>query len=245
MRVYSDCYELMSEILREVYEMGHIVHPNSMQNKDVKGNDDFSAKEIINYSYCLTSLSKPEYLFIMDPEAKKWANAEFLERVSTKSIRPINPGKAWELRKGIWEQFLNDEGKFDYTYNERIDPSVKLPLIVNELKANPDSRQCVLSIWDSDDLYFIGGERRVPCSIYYHFLIRSGSLHIIYNQRSADVVTHFGNDVYLASQLQAYVAYLVGVKVGNLFHNITSLHSYKKDWGILKQSITDIRNARL
>ena len=31
----------------------------------------------------------------------------------------INPGKAWELRQDLWEQFLVN-GKFDYTYNERI-----------------------------------------------------------------------------------------------------------------------------
>ena len=66
MRIYANSYELMSEIFREVWEMGHIAHPNSMQNKDVKDDDNFSTKEITNYSYCLTTIFKEKYLFFTD-----------------------------------------------------------------------------------------------------------------------------------------------------------------------------------
>jgi len=235
MRIYATPYELMSEIMREVWEMGEIVHPASMQNKDVRDNDDYITKEILNYSYCLKSLTpeNDEPLFIFS-NAKDWAARELLERVSG---RPLNPGHAWELRKEVWTEFLNKEGKFDYTYPERI--HIYLEPIINELKRNPDSRQCVLSIWDRQkDIRFLGGKRRIPCSVYYQFLLRNGKLHIIYNQRSADVVTHFGNDVWLAWMLKESVAFTIGVPGGDLFHNIASLHSYKKDWETLKQGIS-------
>ena len=237
MRVYANCYELMSELFREVWEMGHIVKPNTMQNKVVLGDEDYTTKEVINYSYSLTNLFKSEYLFWADKRAKEWADAEFIERVSTDHV---NPGEAWKLREHIWKEFIDENGYFDYTYNERI--GVSIDDVIDELKVNPDTRQAIISIWDASiDIDGIGGRKRVPCSMYYQFLIRNGQLNIIYNQRSADIITHFGNDVYLAWKMMEYVSIQVGVKPGYLFHNIASLHSYKKDWPLLKQCIDNIK----
>lgn len=240
MRIYSDCYELMSEIYREVWEMGHIVHPNSMQNKQVKGDDDYETKEIINYSYCLTNLAKKEYLFLADKNSFYWANAEFSERVGAPGIRFKNPGNAWKLREKIWKEFLNDKGEFDYTYNQRM--SISLIKIIEELSNNPDSRQAIISIWNANfDIDGLGGNYRVPCSMYYQVLIRDNRVNLIYNQRSADVVTHFGNDVYLAWRLMDYIASALCINIGYLYHNIGSLHTYKKDWPTLKMCIEDIK----
>jgi len=237
MRIYSDCYELMSEIYREVWEMGHIVHPNSMQNKVVVGDEQYKTKEIINYSYCLTSMDKSGYLFIADKDAIIWADAEFEERVS---MGKINPGDAWELRENIWAEFINTSGKFDYTYNERM--RMSLNPIIDELSRNPDSRQAIISIWDPlSDIDNIGGYARVPCSMYYQVLIRDGKVNLVYNQRSADIVTHFGNDVYLAWKLMEYISKALCIEGGYLYHNIGSLHTYKKDWPILKRCIEDIK----
>lgn len=237
MRIYANAYELMSEVFREVWEMGHIIHPNSMQNKVVKDDDDFSTKEITNYSYCLTTVFKRGFLFYADPSAKDWADAEFEERVATQYT---NPGTAWKERAEIWKQFLNEKGEFDYAYHDRIEKS--LNLVIEELKKNPDSRQAIISIWDPNiDPKGLGGEFRVPCSMYYQILVRNERVHIVYNQRSADVVTHFGNDVYLAWRLMEYVAEKINILPGYLYHNIGSLHAYKKDWPTLKRCIQDIK----
>lgn len=238
MRIYGDAYELVSELFREVWEMGHIVHPHSMQNKVVRDDPEFVTKEVTNYSYCLLTINKKDYLFLSDFRSKEWVEAEFEERVSGNYV---NPGAAWTIRKDVWEQFLDKDGKFDYTYNERM--SGQIISVANELMVNPDTRQAIISIWDPNiDHYNFGGRKRVPCSIYYQFIVRNEKLHIIYNQRSADVVTHFGNDVYLAWKLKDYMASIVGIKPGYLYHNIASLHSYKKDWNTLKTCIADIRS---
>lgn len=235
MRIFLDCYELRSELMREVYEMGHEIESASMQNKDVKGNPDFITKEIINYSYCLKSLDKESFLFLNDPDSQDWVKEEFQERVSGDFI---NPGKAWKIRGNVWKQFLNAEGKFDYTYNQRFGEQLKT--LISELKLHPNSRQAILSIWREQDVFRLGGRKRVPCSIYYQFMIRQGKLNIIYNQRSCDIMTHFGNDIYLAWALMEYVARETDNKPGYLFHNIASLHCYKKDWQQLKKCINDL-----
>ena len=240
MRIYSSSYELMSEMGRELNSYGQTVKPKTYQNKNIEGNEDFVTKEIICQQYCLTSLQDPTWLFFYS-RSREWADAEFQERIDTSDI--INPGKAWELRKDLWEQFLVN-GKFDYTYNERIIHVIK-PLI-RLLKDDNDTRKAVLPIFNGDmdglDTDCYDGSRRIPCSMYYDFLIRQNGkgekvLHICYHQRSSDFVTHFGNDVYLAWRLMEYVAKEVGVKPGHLYHTIDSLHTYQKDWDKLASSL--------
>lgn len=240
MRIYSSSYELMSEMGRELNSYGQTVKPKTYQNKNTEGNEDFVTKEIICQQYCLTSLQDPTWLFFYS-RSREWADAEFQERIDTSDI--INPGKAWELRKDLWEQFLVN-GKFDYTYNERIIHVIK-PLI-RLLKDDNDTRKAVLPIFNGDmdglDTDWYDGSRRIPCSMYYDFLIRQNGkgekvLHICYHQRSSDFVTHFGNDVYLAWRLMEYVAKEVGVKPGYLYHTIDSLHTYQKDWDKLASSL--------
>ena len=268
MRIYSNAYELMSETGRNLTEMGHIVKPKTYQNKNIQGIDEFQTKEIICEQYCLTAIPDPQWLFIYT-KAKECADKEFEERVSGVVI---NPGKAWKLRKDMWEQFLvqylDEDPHFDYTYPERINHHVKyrgrimtkLEAIIELLKNDHDTRKAVLNIFGEQpyntsngpgntcycDSNSYDGSARIPCSMYYDFLIRDNAkgekvLHICYHQRSSDFIGHFGDDVYLAWKLMEYVAGMVNIKPGYLYHTIDSLHAYKKDWWMLKTSIDDIK----
>lgn len=243
MRIYSNSFELMSELGRELNSYGQTVKPKTYQNKVIEGKEEFETKELICQQYCLTSLGDPVWLFVFS-HSKEWADAEFDERIGWYEL---NPGKAWELRKDLWEQFLVD-GKFDYTYNERM---AILPYTIQLLRSDSDTRKAVLPIFNGngeDDTLYYHGNKRIPCSMYYDFLIRENGkgekvLHICYHQRSSDFVTHFGNDVYLAWKLMEYVAKEVGVKPGYLYHTIDSLHSYKKDWKYLNTNLEDLQDS--
>ena len=260
MRIYDNCYELMSETGRNLWEMGNIVKPKHYQNKDINGNEDFVTKELICEQYCLMSMPDPKWLFIfMEEGAREWAEAEFQERIS--GIQ-YNPGEAWKLRKNIWEEFLV-AGKFDYTYPERMNAIVsykgvqsrKIWAIIQLLKDDPDTRKAILDIYgginrghpvnNTFDAENLDGNARIPCSMYYDFLIRENQkgekvLHITYHQRSSDFVTFFGTDVWFAWKLKEYIAKEVGVKPGYFYHSIDSLHCYKKDWIKLKTSLSEM-----
>lgn len=274
MRIYSNSFELMSELGRELNSYGQTVKPKTYQNKVIEGKEDFITKELICQQYCLTSLGDPVWLFIFS-HSKEWADAEFQERITFEpNGEPWNPGEAWKLRRDLWEQFLvkeeisfvgNETHKeyheiFEYTYSERIMKPVyfngtvmpKIRAIIRLLKSDQDTRKAVLNIYGTDnynedeDSDHYDGSRRIPCSMYYDFLIRQNGkgekvLHICYHQRSSDFVTHFGNDVYLAWRLMEYVAKEVGVKPGYLYHTIDSLHSYKKDWKYLNTNLEDLQ----
>ncbi len=274
MRIYSNSFELMSELGRELNSYGQTVKPKTYQNKRIEGNEDFITKELICQQYCLTSLGDPIWLFVFS-HSKEWADAEFQERITFEpNGEPWNPGEAWKLRRDLWEQFLVKEeisfvgnethkeyhGIFEYTYSERIMKPVyfngtvmpKIRAIIQLLKSDQDTRKAVLNIYGTDnynedeDSDHYDGSRRIPCSMYYDFLIRQNGkgekvLHICYHQRSSDFIIHFGNDVYLAWRLMEYVAKEVGVKPGYLYHTIDSLHAYKKDWIALASNLEDLQ----
>lgn len=253
MRIYSNARQLMSEMGRDLWEMGTEVKPKTYQNKFIADDENMVTKEEFCKQYCLTKLPDPEFLFIFT-KAKDWADAEFSERISGKQL---NPGKAWELRPEMWKEFLVENRLisgpgFDYTYPERINTKVQsleiggpdnvtiLEAIIQLLKQDPDTRKAVLPIFTDYDCNNYDGIARIPCSMYYGFFIRQGQLNLTYHQRSSDFVGHFGDDVYLAWRLMEYVAEKVGVKVGHLIHTIDSLHTYKKDWHFLKTSVDDM-----
>ena len=55
MRIYTDYKEVISEIKRDLVEMGQPISTYSMQNKVIDGNSDYETKEITNYSFCLSN----------------------------------------------------------------------------------------------------------------------------------------------------------------------------------------------
>lgn len=221
MRIYSNFKEAVSEVGRDIAEMGIEIQPNTMQDKYVGDDKNYLTKEIQNYVY--TVINPLQSVGDLTKVTRAWANAELLERVGG---IPLNPGKAYLHRIEVWQEFLHD-GKFGYTYPERM--SKQLDILINEIRTNPTSRQLYLSIWSPEDLPFIGGERRVPCSLGYLLQVREGKLNITYSMRSCDFMTHYQNDVFLAVKLMEWMAAKTGYEPGNFTHVIGSLHVYAKD----------------
>lgn len=158
-----------------------------------------------------------------------WAEDHFLERVSGE---PLNPGvqyKNWPWYRGNVEQHQTEE-RFSHTYMERFWPrwvnswppySGKGPMqplqnrglryrlgdlndVVALLAREPYTRQAVLPVYFPEDTGSHHG-KRVPCSLYYHFLLRDGQLNINYTIRSCDFLRHFRDDVYMAARLCQWV----------------------------------------
>jgi len=227
MRVYKGLVEAYHEIERDVVEMGVIVKPESMQDKIVKGDEKFETKELIGYSYMVTSehLFSDVYRFIGELKLdKNYIQQELFERLT---YPPVNPGESWKYRKEVWEEFIHN-GKFSYTYSERISPH--LPHLKESLLKLPNSRQMILPIYRPSDSCYWGGVARVPCSMYYQLLIREEKLQLIYTMRSCDLYTHFAYDVVLARLFQMKMSEYINREPGHFIHFIGSLHIYKKDW---------------
>lgn len=229
MRIYQGMYEAVKETERELVEMGIRNHPQTMQDKDVKDDDDYDTIELQGYGYKILSSNDMDEAIQRLGGSLNYCVQEFADRIADK---PTNPGKSYLEREEVWKPFLH-EGKFSYTYSERIFP--QLNQILAELKNRPETRQAVITFYDRhQDLPNLGGKKRIPCSMYYQVLVRNRNnrtmVDLVYTMRSCDIYTHFIYDVWLALKMQKHIANVLGERPGHFTHFIGSLHAYKKDY---------------
>lgn len=113
----------------------------------------------------------------------------------------------------------------------------QLQVIINELRKDPNSRRCVLSMWDGHELNYNGGGdllkatsggKDVPCNTQAFFAISvDGRLDMTLINRSNDIVWGaYGANAVHFSYLQEFVAAGVGVEVGRLYQFSNNLHGY-------------------
>lgn len=221
MRIYRDFVEAKGEITRDLAELGIDVFAG-YQSKDLSELDreKFTTRELQNYGYTVVDADPDD----LDP-VQPWATAEWADRVWGIEDKPANPGSSWKYRPEIWAPLLESNGKFSYTYSERLYVA-NVPKVIEALKENPASRQCYIPIWNPHDAGALG-HRRVPCSLGYHVMIRNGKLLMTYTMRSSDFHTHWDNDVWLALKLQEYIADFLNIPTGDFTHILNSLHTYK------------------
>lgn len=114
----------------------------------------------------------------------------------------------------------------------------QLPLIVDELRENPDSRRAVVYIGRDTDLDSIGPDTagEMPCTMTWQFLIRDDELHMIVNMRSWDAVWGLSYDVPCFVAVQMAVAKALGVAVGRYRHHAGSFHLYERHWNVVTRS---------
>lgn len=128
---------------------------------------------------------------------------------------------------------FSEGGHFAGAYGPRI--RAQLPRVVERLKADPDTRQAVMTIWDpAQDLYYEGGVD-YPCTVMLQFLIRDDKLLMHVTMRSNDVFWGLSYDAPTFAFLQLNVANTLGLEVGSYFHHAVSLHLYERDLPALEK----------
>jgi thymidylate synthase len=132
----------------------------------------------------------------------------------------------------------------------------QLPLIVQELQDDPQSRRAVVYVGSGKDLARIGKDtaNEMPCTMTWQFLVRS-ELHMIVNMRSWDACWGLAYDVPCFVAVQMAVAHALGVPLGPYHHHAGSFHLYERHWDVqarptdaslhLDYLHTDIEGTRL
>lgn len=229
MRIYNNCNEAIIDIGRELKKCATTVHTDTYQNKDIHDKPEFETKEIQAYSFAILDSSDRD---AMPNVHLDYCKVEILERTSGSYS---NPGTAYLTRKEVWDEFLVPAEpshiaatKFDYTYSERM--FWQLEKVKQELIQHQATRQAIIEIHDRKVDQYNMGTKRIPCSMFYQFMVRDGKLDILYVMRSTDFFTHFQNDIWLAVGLQTWMAKQLEMPVGKFIMFASSLHAYKKDW---------------
>ncbi len=235
MRIFESLEEMINEVTRDLFSRGKKVFDTTVQAKTVVGKE-YSQKELLGYAFTVNDTSDAEKMLEW---SRKTFNKPHLSKLHAEgwfqdiiSGKPLNPEPSWVYFQDYWEKFgLESDRRFSYTYSERL---LMLPQIIDALKKNPYRRGAVITVYNTPQDAANIGKRRVPCSMYFQFLVRDDpiigpQLHIIYNMRSCDFVNFFPLDIYRAAALKKYVAEKLEIGEGSLTMFIGTLHAYNLD----------------
>lgn len=121
----------------------------------------------------------------------------------------------------------------------------QLDWIVDELLNHPDSRRCVLQMWDggltdddgiavdgTGDLYkALHGSKDVPCNLCCTFHVVNGELEMTVFNRSNDILWGMlGANAVHFSFLHEYVATKTGIPIGKYYQVSSNAHIYEETW---------------
>lgn len=186
------------------------------------------------------------------------------ERVLFSAVRDANP--FFHLMESLWMLAGRNDVRFPAYYAANIatfsDDGVtiagaygerwrwrfgydQLLIIINELKSNPDTRRCVLSMWDAEynpidetvpvyattgDLHLaMTGGKDVPCNTQIYFDMLGGKLNMTVTCRSNDIIWGcYGANAVHFSILHEYVALCSGREQGVYRQFSNNYHAYSE-----------------
>jgi thymidylate synthase len=135
-----------------------------------------------------------------------------------------------DLVISIGPQFANyaeDNGVFHGAYGPRTNG--QYDVIIERLKADPDSRQAVVTIWNPQ--YDLQHQKRdYPCTILHQFRIRDNKLNMSVYMRSNDVWLGAAYDFFQFTRVQIAMASVLGIEPGKYAHHVGSLHIYEQHY---------------
>ena len=120
----------------------------------------------------------------------------------------------------------------------------QLDRVYRALSSSPDSRQCVLQIWDAPaDLPNTDGtpaSRDVPCNVMALPKIRQGRLEWLQLVRSNDLFLGLPHNIVQFTSLQEILSGWLGVKPGAYVQLSDSLHAYSRDIDAIRSSLVPV-----
>lgn len=118
-------------------------------------------------------------------------------------------GKQWRSWSGI------DDGN-EYTLDQ-------ISSVIEEIKANPDSRRLLVSAWRPDQIHAMA---LPPCHVLFQFYVVDGKLSCQLYQRSGDVFLGVPYNIASYALLTHMVAHVTGLGVGEFIHTLGDAHIY-------------------
>jgi thymidylate synthase len=100
----------------------------------------------------------------------------------------------------------------------------QVAMVIDEIKANPDSRRLIVSAWNVAD---IDSMALPPCHVLFQFYVRDGELSCQLYQRSADLFLGVPFNIASYSLLTMMVAQVCDLRPGEFVHTFGDLHLYQ------------------
>jgi thymidylate synthase len=159
------------------------------------------------------------------------AYAPQYERFAEKNIAYGAYGYRWAFNPG----FASFNKGFELNFDNQLEALVHL------LRTDPNTRQAIITMWDSGDLiHAIGkGHKDLPCTIALNFFVREGCLHLVATMRSNDSWLGLPYDIFCFTYLQRLIASMLKLELGVYIHQAGSEHIYSTNIEKIQQILQD------
>jgi len=189
------------------------------------GVDFAGTKALFNVGF---ELEVPNANAIIDSKVKRnwsheYAEAEWQWYLSgDPNIKKL--GELYGKVPAIWKRMADHNGNVNSNYGWQWCRENQLDKVINILKANPETRQATISIYDGKEINLYDND--TPCTYAVQFTILNHKLNMSVVMRSNDLWYGFCNDQYQFSNLQMLVANETGYDIGTYYHFAHNLHLY-------------------
>ena len=131
----------------------------------------------------------------------------------------------------IWDEWADASGDLGpvYGYQWRSWPRPdgghvdQITQLVDQIRANPDSRRLIVSAWNVADLPKMA---LLPCHALFQFYVANGRLSCQLYQRSADLFLGVPFNIASYALLTMMIAQVTGLKAGDFVHTFGDAHLY-------------------
>lgn len=204
-----------------------------------------NTKEILGFQAVLTNplnnilLGFPERKFSLSYACAEilWylSGTDFIDMIETYAPQYKNfaeDGVAFGAYGYRWSNNPGYAEKYQYSTLEFPNGQSQLGALIHLLRENPNTRQAIMTMWDSGDLVhaILGDHKDLPCTISLKFFVRNGKLHLIADMRSNDTWLGLPYDVFCFTTLQRIIAAECKLQLGTYIHQAGSEHIYEKNY---------------
>ena len=189
------------------------------------GVDFAGTKALFNVGF---EIQTPNANTIVDSKVKRnwsyeYAEAEWQWYLSgNPNIKKL--GEIYGKVPAIWKRMADEQGNVNSNYGYQWCRENQLGKVISMLKANPETRQATISIYDGKEIHQYDYD--TPCTYAVQFTVLNNKLNMSVVMRSNDLWYGFCNDQYQFSNLQMLVAHETGYDVGTYYHFAHNLHLY-------------------
>jgi len=131
----------------------------------------------------------------------------------------------------IWDEWADEQGELGPVYGVQWRSWPKpdgghidqISQLVQQLKANPDSRRLIVSAWNVGE---IENMALPPCHAFVQFYVAEGRLSCQLYQRSADIFLGVPFNIASYAALTMMLAQVTGLQPGEFVHTLGDAHLY-------------------
>ena len=208
-----------NKVFRNANEAYEYIHDKILQH----GVDFANTKALFNVGFYITD---PKDRKIINKERnwkEDYAEAEWQWYLSgDPNIKTL--GDIYGKVPEIWKRMADSSGKVNSNYGYQWERNNQLSYIITMLKANPDTRQATISIYDGKEID--NYKHDTPCTYAVQFTIVHNRLDMCVTMRSNDLWYGFCNDQYQFSKLQEMVSKQLEIETGVYYHFAHNMHLY-------------------